>query len=76
MAVLILLLSCCISLILIIYFKKDRQKNLRSHRAALQLYLERMETQRVQITNREKLLHSYNFLRYNLKEVLMVQNME
>lgn len=76
MAVLILVLSCCISLILIIYFKKDRQKNIKSHQAALQLYLERMETQKLQITNREKMLNSYNFLRYNLKEVLMVQNME
>tara|TARA_R110002012_G_scaffold322109_1_gene555994 strand:+ start:17228 stop:17458 length:231 start_codon:yes stop_codon:yes gene_type:complete len=76
MAVLILVLSACFSLILMIYFKKDRRKNIASHQATLQMYLEGMKTHQLQITKRAKVLNNYDFESYNLKEVLMTQNME
>lgn len=72
----ILLICFIIAILLFLYFKKENSKKIETHQIIVNRYLKRVEFYSLQIKKRENTLNTYDFISYNLKEALLVQNIE
>lgn len=75
-SIIILLLSFSMVIIISIYFRMEHIKSKKAHKIRIHKYLIDFELHNYQIQKREINLNRYNFLSYNLKEVLQEQNIQ
>lgn len=75
-SIIILLLSFSVVIVVSIYFRMEHVKSKKAHKIRIHEYLIDFELHNYQIKKRELNLNRYNFLSYNLKEVLQKQNIQ